>query len=130
MEDWSHEMPRLMACRSEFGPAQLFKCLDINGSLYMTIQIGILIETLQALSATVQRASCNLFSTQDHGAAAIAKASTATVFVWKGEAPPEDCWCTEPTLAGPGADGCHQLVDDGGNATILMRTQTSRVSCT
>ena len=80
-----HEMPGLMACRKEFGPAQPFKGLNINGSLHMTIQTGVLIETLQALGATVRWASCNIFSTQDHAAAGIAKAGTATVFAWKGD---------------------------------------------
>jgi len=119
-----HEMPGLMACRAEFGPAQPFKGLNINGSLHMTIQTGVLIETLQALGATVRWASCNIFSTQDHAAAGIAKAGTATVFAWKGETLPEYWWCTEQMLTVPGADGCDQLVDDGGDATLLMHKGT------
>jgi len=115
-----HEMPGLMAARKEFGPAQPFKGLDINGSLHMTIQTGVLIETLAALGAKVRWASCNIFSTQDHAAAAIAKAGTATVFAWKGETLPEYWWCTEQMLTVPGSDGCDQLVDDGGDATLLM----------
>jgi len=115
-----HEMPGLMAARSEFGPAQPFKGLNINGSLHMTIQTGVLIETLQALGATVRWASCNIYSTQDHAAAAIAKAGTATVFAWKGETLPEYWWCTEQMMTVPNCDGCDQLVDDGGDATLLM----------
>merc|ERR1711982_83387 len=115
-----HEMPGLMAARKEFGPAQPFKGLDINGSLHMTIQTGVLIETLAALGATVRWASCNIFSTQDHAAAAIAKAGTATVFAWKGETLPEYWWCTEQMMTVPGADGCDQLVDDGGDAALLI----------
>merc|ERR1712037_854790 len=115
-----HEMPGLMAARKEFGPAQPFKGLNINGSLHMTIQTGVLIETLTALGATVRWASCNIFSTQDHAAAAIAKAGTATVFAWKGETLPEYWWCTEQMMQVPGHDGCDQLVDDGGDATLLV----------
>jgi len=115
-----HEMPGLMAARKEFGPGQPFKGLDINGSLHMTIQTGVLIETLAALGATVRWASCNIFSTQDHAAAAIAKAGTATVFAWKGETLPEYWWCTEQMMTVPGKDGCDQLVDDGGDATLLI----------
>merc|ERR1739844_754915 len=115
-----HEMPGLMAARTEYGPAQPFKSLNINGSLHMTIQTGVLIETLAALGATVRWASCNIFSTQDHAAAAIAKAGTATVFAWKGETLPEYWWCTEQMMLVPGADGCDQLVDDGGDATLLV----------
>merc|ERR1712072_1180494 len=114
-----HEMPGLMAARKEFGPSQPFKGLDINGSLHMTIQTGVLIETLAALGATVRWASCNIFSTQDHAAAAIAKAGTATVFAWKRETLPEYWWCTEQMMTVPGKDGCDQLVDDGGDATLL-----------
>merc|ERR1711992_331767 len=115
-----HEMPGLMAARKEFGPAQPFKGMNINGSLHMTIQTGVLIETLAALGAKVRWASCNIFSTQDHAAAAIAKAGTSTVFAWKGETLPEYWWCTEQMMTVPGADGCDQLVDDGGDATLLI----------
>jgi len=115
-----HEMPGLMAARKEFGPGQPFKGLNICGSLHMTIQTGVLIETLHALGAKVRWASCNIFSTQDHAAAAIAKAETAAVFAWKGETLTEYWWCTEKMLTVPGADGCDQLVDDGGDATLLI----------
>jgi len=115
-----HEMPGLMAARREFGPAQPFKGLNISGSLHMTIQTGVLIETLHALGANVRWASCNIFSTQDHAAAGIAKAGTSAVFAWKGETLPEYWWCTEQMLTWPGCDGCDQLVDDGGDATLLM----------
>jgi len=115
-----HEMPGLMNCRKEFGQAQPFKGLNINGSLHMTIQTGVLIETLQALGAKVRWCSCNIFSTQDHAAAAIAKAGTATVFAWKGETLQEYWWCTEQMMTVPGADGCDLLVDDGGDATMLI----------
>merc|ERR1711981_1162324 len=114
------EMPGLMAARKEFGPAQPFKGLNINGSLHMTIQTGVLIETLAALGAKVRWCSCNIFSTQDHAAAGIAKAGTATVFAWKGETLSEYWWCTEQMMTVPGADGCDQLVDDGGDATLLI----------
>jgi len=114
------EMPGLMAARKEFGPSQPFKGLDINGSLHMTIQTGVLIETLAALGAKVRWCSCNIFSTQDHAAAAIAKAGTSTVFAWKGETLPEYWWCTEQMMTVPGKDGCDQLVDDGGDATLLI----------
>merc|ERR1712167_216981 len=115
-----HEMPGLMAARTEFGPSQPFKGMNISGSLHMTIQTGVLIETLHALGATVRWASCNIFSTQDHAAAAIAKAETSTVFAWKGETLPEYWWCTEQMMTVPGMDGCDQLVDDGGDATLLI----------
>merc|ERR1712107_525535 len=114
-----HEMGGLMAARREYGPAQPFKGLNINGSLHMTIQTGVLIETLAALGAKVRWCSCNIFSTQDHAAAAIAKAGTSTVFAWKGETLPEYWWCTEQMMTVPSADGCDQLIDDGGDATLL-----------
>jgi len=115
-----HEMPGLMAARKEFGPQQPFKGMNINGSLHMTIQTGVLIETLQVLGAKVRWCSCNIFSTQDHAAAAIAKAETSTVFAWKGETLEEYWWCTEQMMTVPGQDGCDQLVDDGGDATLLI----------
>merc|ERR1712107_644306 len=115
-----HEMPSVPAFRALQGPAQPFKGLNISGSLHMTIQTGVLIETLAALGATVRWASCNIFSTQDHAAAAIAKAGTAQVFAWKGETLPEYWWCTEQMMTVPGKDGCDQLVDDGGDATLLV----------
>jgi len=115
-----HEMPGLMASRREFGPGKPFAGLNINGSLHMTIQTGVLIETLAELGAKVRWCSCNIFSTQDHAAAAIAKAGTSTVFAWKGETLEEYWWCTEQMMTVPGADGCDLLVDDGGDATLLI----------
>merc|ERR1711937_121225 len=88
--------------------------------LHMTIQTGVLIETLHALGAKVRWCSCNIFSTQDHAAAAIAKAETSAVFAWKGETLPEYWWCTEQMLTWPGKDGPDQIVDDGGDATLLI----------
>jgi len=115
-----HEMPGLMASRREFGSGKPFAGLNINGSLHMTIQTGVLIETLSELGAKVRWCSCNIFSTQDHAAAAIAKAGTSTVFAWKGETLEEYWWCTEQMMTVPGADGCDLLVDDGGDATLLI----------
>merc|ERR1711935_438685 len=112
--------PGLMAARKEFGPGKPFKGLDINGSLHMTIQTAVLIETLAELGATVRWCSCNIFSTQDHAAAAIAKSGTATVFAWKGETLAEYWWCTEQMMTVPGEDGCDLLVDDGGDSTLLI----------
>merc|ERR1712054_207170 len=86
----------------------------------MTIQTAVLIETLHALGAKVRWCSCNIFSTQDHAAAAIAKAGTSVVFAWKGETLPEYWWCTEQMLTWPGCDGPDQIVDDGGDATMLI----------
>merc|ERR1719161_2995147 len=109
-----------MAARKEFGPGKPFKGLDINGSLHMTIQTAVLIETLAELGATVRWCSCNIFSTQDHAAAAIAKAQTASVFAWKGETLEEYWWCTEQMLTWPNGVGPKMLVDDGGDATLLI----------
>ena len=115
------EMPGLMACREEFGPSQPLKGARVTGSLHMTIQTGVLIETLQALGATVRWCSCNIFSTQDHAAAAIAEAKTANVFAWKGESLEEYWWCTYQALVWPGSDDTPNLiVDDGGDATLLI----------
>merc|ERR1712063_112114 len=115
-----HEMPGLMATRAEYGPQKPFDGMNISGSLHMTIQTGVLIETLHALGAKVRWCSCNIFSTQDHAAAAIAKADTSAVFAWKGETLPEYWWCTEQMLTWPGKDGPDQIVDDGGDATLLI----------
>eukprot|EP01018_Ginkgo_biloba_P037542 Gb_24945 [translate_table: standard] len=113
------EMPGLMACRTEFGPSQPFKGARITGSLHMTIQTAVLIETLTALGAEVRWCSCNIFSTQDHAAAAIARDSAA-VFAWKGETLQEYWWCTERSLDwGPGG-GPDLIVDDGGDVTLLI----------
>jgi len=113
------EMPGLMSCREEFGPAQPFKGARISGSLHMTIQTAVLVETLTALGADVRWCSCNIFSTQDHAAAAVARDSAA-VFAWKGETLEEYWWCTEKMLTWPGADGPDLIVDDGGDATLLI----------
>ncbi|CAN6580213.1 unnamed protein product [Malus baccata var. baccata] len=113
------EMPGLVSCRTEFGPSQPFKGARITGSLHMTIQTAVLIETLTALGAEVRWCSCNIFSTQDHAAAAIARDSAA-VFAWKGETLQEYWWCTERALDwGPGG-GPDLIVDDGGDATLLI----------
>jgi len=113
------EMPGLMSCRSEFGPSQPLAGANICGSLHMTIQTGVLIETLTALGAKVRWCSCNIFSTQDHAAAAIARDSAA-VFAWKGETLDEYWWCTEKMLTWPDVPGCDLIVDDGGDATLLI----------
>ena len=114
------EMPGLMGVRAEYGPAQVLKGAKISGSLHMTIQTGVLIETLQALGATVRWASCNIFSTQDHAAAAIVKSQTANVFAWKGMSLEEYWDCTNRMLTWPDSDGPDILVDDGGDATLLI----------
>nr|ADJ96635.1 S-adenosyl homocysteine hydrolase [Dunaliella salina] len=113
------EMPGLMACRTEFGPAQPLKGAKVMGSLHMTVQTAVLIETLTALGAEVRWCSCNIFSTQDHAAAAIARDSAA-VFAWKGETLEEYWWCTNQALNWPAGDGPNLLVDDGGDATLLI----------
>mmetsp|Transcript_8841 Transcript_8841/g.22741 ORF Transcript_8841/g.22741 Transcript_8841/m.22741 type:complete len:481 (-) Transcript_8841:85-1527(-) len=114
------ECPGLMQCRKEFGPAQPLKGVNISGSLHMTIQTAVLIETLKALGANVRWCSCNIFSTQDHAAAAIARDSAA-VFAWKGETLEEYWWCTLQALTWPeGIDGPDMIVDDGGDATLLI----------
>ncbi|KAL4634244.1 hypothetical protein ACB092_04G186000 [Castanea dentata] len=113
------EMPGLMSCRTEFGPSQPFKGARITGSLHMTVQTAVLIETLTTLGAEVRWCSCNIFSTQDQAAAAIARDSAA-VFAWKGETLEEFWWCTEKALDwGPGG-GPDLIVDDGGDATLLI----------
>ena len=113
------EMPGLMACVEEFGAKQPLKGALITGSLHMTIQTAVLIETLVKLGATVRWCSCNIFSTQDHAAAAVARDSAA-VFAWKGETLEEYWWCTERALQWPGAAGPNIIVDDGGDATLLI----------
>uniref|UniRef100_A0A0G4FZ27 Adenosylhomocysteinase n=1 Tax=Chromera velia CCMP2878 TaxID=1169474 RepID=A0A0G4FZ27_9ALVE len=114
------EMPGLMAIRTEYGPSQPLKGVCISGSLHMTVQTAVLIETLAALGAKIRWCSCNIFSTQDHAAAAVAKAGTSSVFAWKGETLDEYWWCTEQMLTWPGSDGCDMIVDDGGDATLLI----------
>merc|ERR1719281_78740 len=115
-----HEMPGLMETRKEFAKEQPLKGVEVSGSLHMTIQTAVLIETLQSLGATVRWASCNIFSTQDHAAAAIAKAGTSSVFAWKGETLEEYWWCTEQMLTWPNGVGPKMIVDDGGDATMLI----------
>ena len=113
------ECPGLMQCRKEYGGKQPFKGVNISGSLHMTIQTAVLIETLTALGANVRWCSCNIFSTQDHTAAAVARDSAA-VFAWKGETLPEYWWCTLQALTWPGEDGPDMIVDDGGDDTLLI----------
>ncbi len=114
------EMPGLMAVRRKYGPQQPLKGLKVSGSLHMTIQTAVLIETLEELGADVRWASCNIFSTQDHAAAAIAKAGKTAVFAWKGETLEDYWWCTEMALTWPDGTGPDLLVDDGGDATLFM----------
>ena len=114
-----HEMPGLMRTREEFAAAQPLKGARITGSLHMTIQTAVLIETLTALGAEVRWASCNIFSTQDHAAAAIAEAGIP-VFAWKGETLEEYWWCTEQALTWPDGEGPNMILDDGGDATLLV----------
>lgn len=114
-----HEMPGLMAIRKKYAPMQPLKGVRISGSLHMTIQTAVLIETLKSLGADVRWASCNIFSTQDHAAAAIAKGGTP-VFAWKGESL-EDYWdCTYRALTWDDGKGPQLIVDDGGDATLLV----------
>jgi adenosylhomocysteinase len=113
------EMPGLMACREEYGPQKPLKGARITGSLHMTIQTAVLIETLVELGAEVRWASCNIFSTQDHAAAAIA-ARGIPVFAWKGESLEEYWWCTEQVLRWPDGGGPNMILDDGGDATLLV----------
>ena len=123
-----HEMPGLMAMREEYVSAQPLRGARITGSLHMTVQTAVLIETLTALGAQVRWASCNIFSTQDHAAAAVAVGPDGTpddpkgipVFAWKGETLPDYWWCTEQALTWPGESGPNMLLDDGGDATMLV----------
>ncbi|HZV73904.1 MAG TPA: adenosylhomocysteinase [Conexibacter sp.] len=127
-----HEMPGLMSIREEFAAQQPLKGARIMGSLHMTIQTAVLIETLTALGAEVRWVSCNIFSTQDHAAAAVAVGPNGTpedpqgipVFAWKGETLEEYWWCTEQALNWPGADGPNMILDDGGDATMLVHKGT------
>jgi len=115
------EMPGLIACRKNYGSAQPLKGARITGSLHMTIQTAVLIETLTALGAEVRWCSCNIFSTQDHAAAAIAKDKSAAVFAWKGETLEEYWWCTYQAVVWPDAEGGpNMIVDDGGDVTLLI----------
>ncbi|MGI4746440.1 MAG: adenosylhomocysteinase [Janthinobacterium lividum] len=113
------EMPGLMALRDEFGPGQILKGARIAGCLHMTIQTAVLIETLIALGATVRWSSCNIFSTQDQAAAAVAEAGVP-VFAWKGLSEEEFWWCIEQTVRGPDGWVPNMILDDGGDLTVLM----------
>lgn len=113
------EMPGLMALRQEYAKAQPLKGARISGSIHMTIQTAVLVETLQALGAEVRWSSCNIFSTQDQAAAALAAVSTP-VFAWKGETEDEYWWCVEQTLKFPDGQGPNMLLDDGGDLTALV----------
>jgi adenosylhomocysteinase len=123
-----HEMPGLMAIRAEYGDRQPLKGARITGSLHMTVQTAVLIETLTALGADVRWASCNIFSTQDHAAAAIVVGPDGTpeepagvpVYAWKGETLEEYWWCTEQVLRWPDGGGPNMILDDGGDATQLV----------
>jgi adenosylhomocysteinase len=123
-----HEMPGLMAMRAEFGASKPLKGARIAGSLHMTIQTAVLIETLVALGADVRWVSCNIFSTQDHAAAAVVVGPKGTpenpqgvsVYAWKGETLEEYWWCTEMMLRWPGHAGPNMILDDGGDATLLI----------
>ena len=114
-----HEMPGLMVTRRKYGPEKPLQGVRITGSLHMTIQTAVLIETLVELGADVRWASCNIFSTQDHAAAAIAAAGVP-VFAWKGESLEEYWWCTRQALAFPDGKGPQLIVDDGGDATLMI----------
>jgi adenosylhomocysteinase len=118
-----HEMPGLMAMREEYGESQPLKGARITGSLHMTVQTAVLIETLAELGAEVRWCSCNIFSTQDHAAAAIAKAGVP-VFAWKGETLEEYWWTAEQALTWPGGEGPNMILDDGGDATMLVHLGT------
>jgi adenosylhomocysteinase len=115
-----NEMPGLMAVRKKYGRKKPLKGMKIMGSLHMTIQTSMLIETLKELGADLRWASCNIFSTQDHAAAAIVQANSAAVFAWKGETLEEYWWCTEQALTWPDGSGPDLIVDDGGDATLFI----------
>src|SRR5688500_2551508 len=117
-----HEMPGLMAMRAQYGDSKPLAGAKIAGSLHMTVQTAVLIETLVALGAEIRWASCNIFSTQDHAAAAVVVGPDGTsddpkgvpVFAWKGETLEEYWWCTEQALTWPGGDAPNMILDDGG----------------
>ena len=126
-----HEMPGLIAMREEYGPSRPLEGARITGSLHMTVQTAVLIETLMALGADIRWASCNIFSTQDHAAAAVAVGPNGTpeqpqgvpVFAWKGETLEEYWWCIDQTFrwpAGPDGEGPNMILDDGGDATLYV----------
>ncbi len=114
------EMPGLMQCIAKYGAEKPLKGLKVMGSLHMTIQTAMLIKALHALGADLRWASCNIFSTQDHAAAAIAELGLAKVFAWKGETLEEYWWCTEMALTWPDGSGPDLIVDDGGDATLMI----------
>lgn len=114
------EMPGLMAIRKKYGKDKPLKGFRITGSLHMTIQTAMLIDTLHELGADIRWSSCNIFSTQDHAAAAIVKKGTAAVFAWKGETLEEYWWCLEQALVWPDGTGPDLIVDDGGDATLMV----------
>jgi adenosylhomocysteinase len=117
------EMPGLMQLRQKYGPQQVLKGARIAGCLHMTIQTAVLIETLQALGAEVQWSSCNIFSTQDHAAAAIAKAGVP-VYAWKGETEEEYVWCVRQTIYfGEDNKPLNMILDDGGDLTNLVHNE-------
>src|SRR6478736_89111 len=127
-----HEMPGLMSIRRKYAVEKPLDGVRITGSLHMTIQTAVLIETLVELGANVRWASCNIFSTQDHAAAAIAVGPNGTVdnpqgipvYAWKGETLDEYWWCTEQVLRWPGGTGPNMILDDGGDATLLVHKGT------
>lgn len=114
-----NEMPGLMAMRTRYGPDKPLKGARIAGCLHMTIQTAVLIETLTELGAEVQWSSCNIFSTQDHAAAAIAKTGVP-VYAWKGETDEEYVWCIDQTLIFPDGQPLNMILDDGGDLTNLV----------
>ena len=123
-----HEMPGLRALRAEYGKSKPLLGARISGSLHMTIQTAVLIETLTELGAEVRWASCNIFSTQDHAAAAVVVGPNGSVdepdgvpvFAWKGETLEEYWWATDQMMSWPGGDGPNMILDDGGDATMLI----------
>src|SRR6516165_6523219 len=127
-----HEMPGLMATRREYAQDQPLAAARITGSLHMTVQTAVLIETLVALGAHVRWASCNIFSTQDHAAAAVVLGPDGSpddprgvpVFAWKGETLEEYWWCTDQALRWPDGGGPNMILDDGGDATMLVHKGT------
>ncbi len=114
------EMPGLMAARKKYGTEKPLKGLKIMGSLHMTIQTAMLIDTLKELGADLRWATCNIFSTQDHAAAAIADKKSSAVYAWKGETLEDFWWCTEMALTWPDGSGPDLIVDDGGDATLMI----------
>ncbi|MGE4193857.1 MAG: adenosylhomocysteinase, partial [Pseudodesulfovibrio sp.] len=128
LAEWGHmemqlserEMPGLMSIIDKYGKDKPLKGLKVTGSLHMTIQTAMLIKCLHALGADIRWASCNIFSTQDHAAAAIADSGMAKVFAWKGETLEDYWWCTEQALTWPDGSGPDLIVDDGGDATLLI----------